>query len=125
MTQKPAAQVLLERYWEEVNNEGDLELLRELCADPITRHDPDGDTTLSHQEQIDRLKIGLEMGIKIDRVVTHANDDWVTSVWNMHSEAGVDGMTMCGIEVFKVEDGLLAHAWNTPYAEGHWLDVDV
>jgi hypothetical protein len=121
---KPDAQVLLERYWEEVSNEGNLELLRELCADPITRHDPGGDTTLSHQEQIDRLQIGIDMGIQIDRVITHANDEWVTSVWNMYSEKGVDGMTMCGIEVFKVENGVLTHAWNTPYAEGHWLDFE-
>ena len=118
---KPAAQILLERYWEEVNNQGKVDLLPGLCADPITRHDPGQDTTLSHQEQIDRIKVGLEMGIKIDRVVTHADDEWVTSVWNMRSEAAVEGMTMCGIEVFKVEDGLLTHAWNTRYAEGHWL----
>ena len=118
---KPAALILLERYWEECSNQGNLELVRELCADPIIRHDPGGkETPLSHQDQIDRLKIGMDMGIKIDRVVTHANDEWVTSVWNMYSEAGVDGMEMCGIEVFRVVDGVLADAWNTPYAEGHW-----
>ena len=44
---KPAAQVLLERYWEEVNNLGKLELIRELCSDPITRHDPGGVTVLN------------------------------------------------------------------------------
>jgi hypothetical protein len=121
---KPAAQTLLERYWEECSNQGNVELVRELCADPITRHDPGGESTLSHQEQIDRLRIGMELGIRIDRVITHANDEWVTSVWNMESETGTEGMTMCGIEVFKVEDGVLAHAWNTPYAEGHWLPFD-
>ncbi|MDW3217530.1 MAG: nuclear transport factor 2 family protein [Acidimicrobiales bacterium] len=120
MTTKPAAQILLERYWEDCSNQGNVELVRELCADPIIRHDPGGETELSHQDQIDRLKLGKEMGIRIDRVITHANDEWVTSVWNMESEKGVDGMTMCGIEVFKVEDGVLAHCWNTPYAEGHW-----
>ena len=121
---KPKAQLLLERYWEECSNQGNVELVRELCADPITRHDPGGRSTLSHQEQIDRLKIGLDMGIKIERVITHANDEWATSVWNMHSEAGAEGMTMCGIEVFKVENGVLTHCWNTPYAEGHWQAFD-
>jgi hypothetical protein len=29
-------------------------------------------------------------------------------------------MELSGIEVFKVENGVLAHAWNTPYAQGHW-----
>lgn len=117
---KPAAQVLLERYWEEASNQGQVELVREFCADPIIRHDPGSETSLSHDDQIARLKLGIEMGIKIDRVITHANDEWVTSVWNMYSENDVEGMKMCGIEVFKVEDGVLAHAWNTPYAEGHW-----
>jgi hypothetical protein len=31
---KPKAQVVMERYWEEVNNQGNLELIRELCANP-------------------------------------------------------------------------------------------
>ena len=122
---KPAAQILLERYWEDCSNQGDVELVRELCADPIIRHDPGSETPLSHDDQIARLKVGIEMGIKIDRVVTHANDEWVTSVWNMYSERDdIDGMSMCGIEVFKVADGVLAEAWNTPYAEGHWTAYD-
>ena len=117
---KPAAQVLLERYWEECSNQGKVELVREFCADPIIRHDPNGETALSHQDQIDRLQVGFDMGIKLERVITHATDEWATSVWNMHSEKGVEGMTLCGIEVFKVENGVLAHCWNTPYAEGAW-----
>ena len=60
---KPAAQVLLERYWEEVNNLGKLELIRELCSDPITRHDPGGVTVLSHDEQIERVRVGIEQPV--------------------------------------------------------------
>lgn len=118
---KPAAQILLERYWDEVNNEGKLELIRELCADPITRHDPDGKTTtLSHDEQIARVRFGLDhMGVVITREITHADDTLVTSVWNM-TMTKQDDKKMCGIEVFKVEDGKLAHCWNAPYGEGHW-----
>jgi hypothetical protein len=121
---KPAAQILLERYWEECSNQGNVELVRELCADPIIRHDPGKETPLSHQEQIDRLKLGMQMGVQIERVITHANEEWVTSVWNMHSETGAEGMTLCGIEVFKVENGVLTHAWNTPYADGHWNEFE-
>ena len=101
---KPAAQILVCR------------------PDPSPR--PGSETELSHQDQIDRLELGMEMGIKIERVITHANDDWVTAVWNMYSEKDVAGMKMCGIEVFKVENGVLSHAWNTPYAEGRWNDFD-
>ena len=118
---KPAAQVLLERYWDEANNQGKLELIRELCADPITRHDPDGKTTpLSHDEQIERVRMGIEqMGVTISRVITCANETTVTSVWNMTMTKHND-TKMCGIEVFTVEAGRLAHCWNAPYGEGHW-----
>ena len=117
----PLAETLLIRYWDEVNNEGKLELIREICADPIVRHDPEGQTTeLSHDEQIARVKMGLEtMGVHIDRVITHANDEWVTSVWNMRSTKD-ENIKMCGIEVFQVVDGRLAHCWNTPYGKGFW-----
>ncbi len=117
---KPAAQVLLERYWDEVNNQGKLELVRELCADPIVRHDPEKTTELSHDEQIERIRGGIDqMGVVIERVITHADETWVTSVWNLVATRQ-DGMKLCGIEVFKVEDGRLAHCWNTPYSQGHW-----
>ena len=42
MSEKSQAQILLERYWEEASNQGNYELVRELCADPIIRHDVDG-----------------------------------------------------------------------------------
>jgi hypothetical protein len=118
---KPIAQLLLERYWDEVNNEGRVELIREICADPIVRHDPKGETTKrSHDEQIARVRFGLdEMGVHIERVITHATDEWVTSVWNMKMTKK-DDLAMCGIEVFQVEDGRLAHCWNAPYGEGNW-----
>jgi hypothetical protein len=117
---KPAAQRILERYWDEVNNQGKLELVRELCADPITRHDPGKVTQLSHDEQIARIKLGIEqLGVQIQRVITHADETMVTSVWNLTSTRNPD-MKLCGIEVFQLEDGRLAHCWNTPYAEGHW-----
>ena len=117
---KPAAQILLERYWEECSNQGQVELVRELCADPIVRHDPNGETELSHDAQIDRLKVGMDMGVTIERVITHANEEWATSVWNIPSVNGDESLAMCGIEVFQVVDGVLAHCWNTPYAPGKW-----
>ena len=61
----------------------------------------------------------LCVGIVIERVITHADETWVTSVWNMVAMKK-DDLRMCGIEVFKVEDGRLAHCWNTPYANGVW-----
>jgi len=119
---KPRAQVVMERYWEEVNNQANFDLIRELCADPITRHDPEKTTELTHDEQIARVKFGVEqMGVKISNVIVHADDTSVTGVWNMTMRADGKDVKMCGIEVFQLDaSGRLAHCWNTPYAEGHW-----
>ena len=117
---KPTAQILLERYWDEASNAGNVELIRELCANPIIRHDPEKRTELSHEEQIDRVRFGIEkMGVQISRVVIHADETMATSVWNLTSTQD-ENMKLCGIEVFKVENGRLAECWNTPYAQGHW-----
>ena len=117
---KPTAQVLLERYWDEASNQGNVELIRELCADPIIRHDPEKVTELSHQEQIDRVLFGIEkMGVQISRVLIHADENTATSVWNLTSTTD-ENLKLCGIEVFRVENGRLAECWNTPYAQGHW-----
>ncbi len=120
---KPRAQVVMERYWEEVNNQGKLELIRELCANPITRHDPGEKTTeLTHDEQIARVEFGIEkMGVKITNVIVHADDTTVTGVWNMTMKVEGKDVAMCGIEVFQLDaDGRLADCWNAPYGEGHW-----
>jgi hypothetical protein len=118
---KSKAQILLERYWEEASNQGDYELIREICADPIIRHDPEGKTTkLSHEEQIARVKMVREdFGGHIERIITHSDDTYVTSVWEITSDKD-EAVNLCGIEVFKVEDGKLAHCWNTPYGNGKW-----
>ena len=120
--QKPRAQRVMERYWEEVNNRGNFELIRGLCADPITRHDPGKIATLTHEEQIARVRFGVEqMNVKISNVLVHADEVTVTGVWNMTMQSEGKEIAMCGIEVFRLdEDGRLAHCWNTPYAEGHW-----
>ena len=92
MSDTSKAQALLERYWEEASNQRNYELIRELCADPIIRHDPNGQSTeLSHDEQIARVKMGAEdFGVHIERVITHANETYVTSIWEMTSEKEVN-----------------------------------
>jgi hypothetical protein len=60
-----------------------------------------------------------DVGIHIERIITHADDTYVTSIWEITSEKD-ESLQLCGIEVFKVEDGKLAHCWNTPYGNGKW-----
>lgn len=77
---------LIELYWDEVWNNRRAELIREICADPIVRHDPGSVTALSVEDQIARVRQQSE---KLEPYFTHevllANDTYVTSVWNMHT----------------------------------------
>jgi hypothetical protein len=75
-------------------------------------------TRLSHDEQIERVRVVIEqLGAQISRVVNHADELTVTSAWNM-TMTKHNRKKMCVIEVFRVENGRLTHYWNTAQAEG-------
>ncbi len=110
---------LIEIYWERVYNAGEVELIREVCADPIIRHDPNCVTPLSHEEQITRVKRSVATQPLFTHRVLHADDRFVTSVWNMVSRDGRN-LRLCGIEVFEAEQGRFTRCWNSEYAKGFW-----
>lgn len=111
---------LIELYWDEVWNNRRAELIREICADPIIRHDPGSLTALSVDDQIARVRQQSE---KLEPCFTHevllADDTYVTSVWNMHTRKG-ERIELCGIEVFKAVDGKFTDCWNSSYTPGFW-----
>jgi hypothetical protein len=105
----------IERIW----NEGRDDLIPELCADPIVRHDPNALTSLSHAEQKARIRHNYdELRPVFTWEVLAGDDAHVTLVWNV---TGRDpGWTLCGIEIFRVRGGVITDVWNLPYAEGRW-----
>lgn len=111
---------LIELYWDEVWNNRRAELIREICADPIVRHDPGSVTALSVEDQIARVRQQSE---KLEPHFSHevllADDTYVTSVWNMHTRKG-ERIELCGIEVFKAVDGKFTDCWNSAYTPGRW-----
>ena len=110
---------LIEIYWDEVYNNGRTDLIREVCADPIIRHDPESVTPLSHDEQIERVERSLRIKPYFTHRVLHADERFVTSVWNMDSMEG-KGVKLCGIEVFEAENGRFTRCWNSTYKKGFW-----
>ena len=111
---------LIELYWTEVWNNRNAEMIRELCADPIIRHDPASVTALSLEDQIARVRQQSEHAEPyFEHEVLHADDTYVTSVWNMHTRKG-QRIALCGIEVFKAENGKFTHCWNSSYVAGRW-----
>ena len=117
---KRSPRELIELYWTEVWNNRNAELIRELCADPIVRHDPGSVTALSVDDQIARVRQQSE---RAEPFFTHevlcADDTYVTSVWNMHTRKG-ERIDLCGIEVFKAVDGKFTDCWNSSYTPGRW-----
>jgi hypothetical protein len=111
---------LIELYWERVWNNREADLIREICADPIIRHDPNSVTALSHDEQVNRVR---QQSAEMEPFFTHevllADDTYVTSVWNVYSRKG-ERIELCGIEVFKAENGRFTHCWNSTYTPGRW-----
>jgi hypothetical protein len=115
---------LIHIYWDQVYNEMQVELVREVCADPIIRHDPHYITPLSHDEQIERILRNKAMRPLFTHRVLHADDEYVTSVWNMVSRDGKN-MQLCGIEVFRAKDGRFTDCWNSTYMKGLWAEDGV
>lgn len=111
---------LIELYWEEVWNKGNVELIREICGDPMIRHTTGPVEALSHDQQIARVGGTVEkMRPRFTHKVLLADDHHVSSVWNMTSESE-KYPRMSGIETFRAENGLFTECWNPPYGYALW-----
>ena len=115
---------LIHLYWERVWNEGQTQLIREICADPIIRHEQQGIVRLSHDEQIARVDRATAVNKPyFTHVIVYGDDLHVTSVWNMYMRHG-ERRELSGIEVFKVEQGRMAETWISSFSKGFWPEVE-
>lgn len=111
---------LINLYWEEVWNKRNVALMREICADPIVRHDANSVTELSLEDQIARVSQQSESSEpQFSHEILLADEHFVASVWNMRTRKGPE-RKLCGIEVFQVENGKFTRCWNSPYTNGQW-----
>lgn len=104
----------------EIWNKGRLDLVPELCADPMIRYDANSVTSVGIDEQIARIRHNFEeLRPTFDPVVLAGGDEFVTLVWNV---TGRDpDWKWCGIEVFRVVGGKIVEVWNGPYVDGRWV----
>ncbi|MDG2004724.1 MAG: hypothetical protein P8J20_15490 [Novosphingobium sp.] len=111
---------LIELYWAEVYNNANYELIREICADPMVRHYPGKTLSLSHEEQIERVRKNVEaIKPRFTHEVLVCDDTYASSAWNMFAVSD-KFPEMCSIETFKVVDGRLAECWNGEYGYSLW-----
>lgn len=106
---------VVRRYVEEIYHQGQVEVVREICGDPMLRHDPGSQTALSHQQQIDRINADLpQWQPYFTPAVLAGDDEHAVLVWTAIGRTA--DRTLAGIEVFRVVDGRITDVWNSPYA---------
>ncbi|MCF7548664.1 nuclear transport factor 2 family protein [Pseudonocardia sp. WMMC193] len=116
-TASPVA--VVRRYLDEIYHEGLVDVVREICADPVVRHDPGSIRTLTHREQMDRIRADLpQWNPWFEAAVLAGDDTHAVLVWNATGRTAE--RTLSGIEVFRVVDGRITDVWNTPYSTEHW-----
>lgn len=110
---------VVKSYIRDAWNEGKVELISELCADPVIRHDANSVTELTHAEQVERIAHNYdELRPTFEEVVFAGDDEYITLIWNV---TGRDpNWKWCGIEIFRVVDGKISEVWNSPYLDGRW-----
>lgn len=114
---------VLRRYQQEIWNDGKLEVLPEIVASPYRRHYPGKVETLSTDELAERIRYyrrGLH-DISFHSVLEVIDGPLITTAWETNGYTR-DGRHLCtaGIEIFKIEHGLITDVWNGHGSDGSW-----
>ena len=111
--------------WTEVWNDGRLEWIPDLVADPCLRHHPGRAEKFTVVDNVERVRAGRKQfpGVTFENVVLTVDGEYVTSVFTMRwTDADADGgrREAAGIEVFRVDGGLITETWTAELASGPW-----
>lgn len=119
----PSPTAVLRRYQQEIWNDGRYAVIGELVANPYRRHYPGKVETLTNAELIERIRYyrrGLR-DISFHSVLEVAEGPFVTTAWETNGHTR-DGRHLCtaGIEIFRIEGGLITDVWNGHGHDGEW-----
>ena len=110
---------VVRRYLDEIYHDGRVETVREICADPVIRHDPGCRTELGHEQQIERISVDLpQWHPYFTAEVLAGDDEHAVLVWTARGRSSERLLT--GIEVFRVAEGRITDVWNMPYSTEPW-----
>jgi ketosteroid isomerase-like protein len=118
----PAAAV--DRYWHRVWNDGDLDAVDEVFADPYVRHSPNGNVIRDHEQ----IRSDVAQYRRALRDVQVSVDDRATSgdmVWNRLTLRAVNvetaqAVVFSWLYVARVADGRIAESWQLNAANVDW-----
>lgn len=110
---------VVRRYLDEIYHRGRTDLVREICADPVVRHDPGRRTELTHDAQVARIEADLPQWRPwFTADVLAGDDEYAVLVWTADGRTADRRLT--GIEIFRVRDGRITDVWNAPYTTEAW-----
>ena len=119
-----ATRAVLGRYERELYDGRDLNLIPELLADPMHRHDAGGTVTAMTNDDC-RARIGgffagfrLMVFRTVHLVVEGAIASWTYELTATDNSGEVS--LMSSIETFEVHDGKITHVWNAEHTAGPW-----
>lgn len=95
-------------YVENVWKQHRVDLIPQLCADPIIRHDFTRDWKISHAEQVERILSHKDKGFDFRIVSIHGDHEYATMIWEIASPT----YNVAGIEVMRILDGKIVENWN-------------
>lgn len=110
-------------YLDVLYNQRRLDLIPALIADPTWRHHAGEVKQLDIAATIARLEATLELCpvLRFETAMMHDDGMMVTVAWNGNStQRNGKSYVYCGIEVFRVVDGLIVEIWNSRETSGHW-----
>ena len=114
---------VLRRYQVEIWNQGEVEKLAEVVANPYRRHYPGKIEILTNAQLAERVRFyrrGLT-DVVFHSILEVADGPYVTTAWETLGTTR-KGQRLCtsGIEIFKIEDGLITDVWNGHAQDGQF-----
>lgn len=114
---------MVELYNFELYNCRRFDLVDELVAESMVRHDVGGTTRLNRRQTRERIEALCAEVAEFEFSLLHTlvDGDYVCIVYQCditHHDGTPDAIS--SIEVFHVVDGLITEVWNNPHQHGRW-----
>lgn len=121
---QPKPTDIVDRYTEELYHRQNLDAVDELVAEPMVRHEPDGQRVALTRNQVKARTAAFHQQFRTMRFTTRMAVDDGRNVATAYEADLVDHdgevHTICGVEIFRVENGMITDVWNPPAGDGSW-----
>lgn len=124
LDQTKSTRAVIHRYENELYNARNLDLVDELMADPMYRHDAGGEVTVMSGDAC-RARIGSFFNdfTNLEFRTVHLIVEGTLASWTYQlTGTANDGSEtkLSSIEVFEIIDDKITRVWNAAYSDGPW-----